>query len=388
MSVLRLCAFPKCQTARIFLERNVRHLLYADHCHVCLRIRDGSHRRVAETPWSTYRRNYSAVIPKKEDGKKRIWEQSQLLDVLEARILQLQSNVVLDVKRSKVQFVKVSKAGREAAPRKGPAGRKGAAADPPAQKHGPSRWMEKLKEEKSSKASKLLQHMQKATDKPAKAQATDAGPKRPSVTMKTIPASKMADAKQQLPLKSRVVAVATAAPPVVQSRSRKKEPPAAEEQARGAQLMRDREGNGYSDAQLSVRCYLEACSFSGDVTRAQRCLLGHHHQLNRRKLLSIGGYNFMMKVWANRGSLNQIGRLFVLMEEAGLKPNLTSYAAALECMGRKPDPSPRVILRCLEQLEEVGLSVEDLFRHCVFRQDEREVVLKAIRMVEPAEFSL
>lgn len=33
-----------------------------------------------DNPWaSVYQRNYSA-IPKKEDGKKRFWEQSQLVD--------------------------------------------------------------------------------------------------------------------------------------------------------------------------------------------------------------------------------------------------------------------------------------------------------------------
>lgn len=37
--------------------------------------------------------------------------------------------------------------------------------------------------------------------------------------------------------------------------------------------------------------------------------------------------------------------MFILLEEAGLKPNLGSYCAALECMGRSPKCSPRVISR-------------------------------------------
>lgn len=47
-----------------------------------------------------------------------------------------------------------------------------------------------------------------------------------------------------------------------------------------------------------------------------------------------------------QGSLNQIGRGFMLLEEAGLKPNLGSYTSALECMGRNPDCSPQVVSRC------------------------------------------
>lgn len=46
-----------------------------------------------------------------------------------------------------------------------------------------------------------------------------------------------------------------------------------------------------------------------------------------------------------KGSMHQIGRLFAQIEEAGLKPNLSSYSAALECMGRHSATSPRVINR-------------------------------------------
>uniref|UniRef100_A0A672YW69 DNA-directed RNA polymerase n=1 Tax=Sphaeramia orbicularis TaxID=375764 RepID=A0A672YW69_9TELE len=83
-----------------------------------------------------------------------------------------------------------------------------------------------------------------------------------------------------------------------------------------------------------------------------------------------------------QGTLNQIGRLFILLEEAGLKPNVGSYCAALECMGRNPKCQPHIITRCLNQMEEDGLSVEDLFSQCVFRRDERDMVLKAIRSVQ------
>lgn len=46
-----------------------------------------------------------------------------------------------------------------------------------------------------------------------------------------------------------------------------------------------------------------------------------------------------------KGVLNQIGRVFILLEEAGLKPNLGSYSAALECMGRSLNCSPKTVTR-------------------------------------------
>uniref|UniRef100_A0AAY4CEM7 DNA-directed RNA polymerase n=1 Tax=Denticeps clupeoides TaxID=299321 RepID=A0AAY4CEM7_9TELE len=59
-----------------------------------------------------------------------------------------------------------------------------------------------------------------------------------------------------------------------------------------------------------------------------------------------------------------------------------SYCAVLECIGRSSDSS-RVINRCIQQMETDGISMDDLFRLCVFRQDEREMVLRAIRTVQP-----
>uniref|UniRef100_A0A8C5D5J6 DNA-directed RNA polymerase n=1 Tax=Gouania willdenowi TaxID=441366 RepID=A0A8C5D5J6_GOUWI len=41
------------------------------------------------------------------------------------------------------------------------------------------------------------------------------------------------------------------------------------------------------------------------------------------------------------------------------------------------------VSRCLNQMQEDGLLIDDLFSRCVFRQDERDMILKAIRVVLP-----
>jgi len=61
-------------------------------------------------------------------------------------------------------------------------------------------------------------------------------------------------------------------------------------------LLRDRE----QDIQFGLHSYLEACVFSGDVERANAFLLGQHRILNRRKLLKIGMYNILMRIWAKK----------------------------------------------------------------------------------------
>uniref|UniRef100_A0A8C7VM29 DNA-directed RNA polymerase n=1 Tax=Oncorhynchus mykiss TaxID=8022 RepID=A0A8C7VM29_ONCMY len=195
---------------------------------------------------------FSALIPKKEDGKKRVWEQSQLLDGIKAK-------------------------------------GKGKASKEPAPEFSEARDQE-------------LAELERKTE--AKAQ-------------------ELAEVEK---LERKLNQWAMSA---------------------SLELMQDNsEARMYEGVQLSVHCYLEACVFCGDIDRAQRLLLTHHRMISRRNLLNIGLYNVMMRVWAKKGSLNQIGRMFILVEEAGLKPNLTSYCAALECMGRTPNYDPNNVDIC------------------------------------------
>uniref|UniRef100_A0A8C7QF58 DNA-directed RNA polymerase n=1 Tax=Oncorhynchus mykiss TaxID=8022 RepID=A0A8C7QF58_ONCMY len=366
--------------------------------------------------------------------------------VLEARIQQLQSDIVLDVQHAKVQFVNASKSGRGASsgkshknvsggrtelPKVGQTISNGGGKDASAYK---SRWMEKLIQEKTTKTKKLNLKLG-IEDKPVKSRKgklmlpgtaqknilTKAGKKTASASKK----SKTLKNQEPTAIQAHTMAGAPVAAATVPIRKAKgkgkasKEPAPEFSEARdqelaelerkteakaqelaeveklerklnqwamsaSLELMQDNsEARMYEGVQLSVHCYLEACVFCGDIDRAQRLLLTHHRMISRRNLLNIGLYNVMMRVWAKKGSLNQIGRMFILVEEAGLKPNLTSYCAALECMGRTPNCSPKVINRVLRQMKEDGLCVEELFRLCVFRQDERDMVLRAIHTVEP-----
>uniref|UniRef100_A0A8C7QDR0 DNA-directed RNA polymerase n=1 Tax=Oncorhynchus mykiss TaxID=8022 RepID=A0A8C7QDR0_ONCMY len=390
MSLLRLCTFPKCLSGRILLEISVRRVPYVDHC---LTIRNNIERHISEPPWTSQRRHFSALIPKKEDGKKRVWEQSQLLDVLKARIQQLQSDVIVDVQHEKVQFVKASKSGIGASSGNSPKNTiskgggqtgKGEGKDASASK---SRWMEKLSQEKKTKTKKLKQKLG-LEDKPVK--SSKGKLMLPGTSHKTIstkgkaskePAPELSEARNRAEEMERKAEAKAQELAEVEELERKLNQWAVS--ARPELVQDNSEARVYGDVQRSVRCYLEACVFCGDIDRAHRFLLGHHRMVSRRNLLNIGLYNIMMRVWAKKGSLNQIGRMFILIEEAGLKPNLGSYCAALECMGRNPDCSPHVINRVLRQMEEDGLPVDELFSHCVFRQDERDMVLRAIHTVQP-----
>ncbi|XP_035379242.1 DNA-directed RNA polymerase, mitochondrial isoform X1 [Electrophorus electricus] len=404
MSLLRLCAFPKYLTSRLMIEINVGHALNVDRCHICLRIHNNCKRRTQENPWTRHRRHYSA-ISRKEDGDKRVLEQYQLVDVLEARMHQLQSDAVLDQKCSKVDFISVLQGEKEishdqsqkAASTTKPenlkdcqASKKGIAVDNLSPITHTSRWFEKLAREKCNKAKKQHALRQKLSDKADTAKHGKGSLMLPGTSIKKIsPGKKSHPEPKHSPTPCSKPCVAN---PAAEEFSREAELADVEEldkcgsrwnPASTARLLEDRYGNQYSDSQLRVRSYLEACMFLGDTESACQCLLHHHQHIAKRTALCIGAYNVLLRMWAKKGLLSWIRRTFVLLEEARLKPNVATYCAALECMGRKSECSPRVISRCLQQMKQDGLSVDDVFRQYVFRQDERAAVLRAVHVVQP-----
>ncbi|XP_072294231.1 DNA-directed RNA polymerase, mitochondrial [Eucyclogobius newberryi] len=442
MSLLRVCAFAKCvQSSRILLEKCAVRASCVHCCPLCLFIRNS--RRITEPDLNIQRRRLSFLIPKSDDKKKRRLEQS-LLDVLDARIQQLQSDVVLDVQHAKVQLFTAS-SGTGALSGKSPKSQPQAKVDKPissksksSAKSQPSRWMEKLSQEKKNKLKKE-QHLQQRIQKKAKDTKGGKGSQMlPGTSLKTISTTAKITAPSKKKKKSGAklsdeirAAVASSSATVAghAALSRKVSKgntnrllninlneegstnTIAEKKGRASVLAEAEElenrlneqlrqwsssntthtpdlpvqadGTSAAELQQSIHSYLEACAFVGDIDRGHRFLLSQHRVMSRRRHLNTDVYNIMMRVWAKKGTLNHIGRIFILLEEAGLKPNLGSYCAALECMGRNPSCSPRVITRCLNQMEEDGVSVDHLFSQCLFRQDERDMVLNAIHVVQP-----
>ncbi|KAK2907712.1 DNA-directed RNA polymerase, mitochondrial [Channa argus] len=439
MSLLRVCAVVKCLNRRSLFNKSAAGVCFADCCQLCVSARKGAVRRISETP------PVSFVIPKTENAKKHVLERSQLLDVLGARIQQLQSDIILDVQHASVQFVKAPSSGRvipsgrgqkstslekTEIPKSGQTVVKGVSIS----QH--SRWMEKLSREKKNKL-KRQQHLQQNLQKDAKEKsiAKSKGskislmyPGKAHTTISTTAKKSVSSIKKSRHQKlsdeihaavsststSTASAVATegAGMPCKEPKVKRKDSRnqilheganteiCADAKGRAKELTEVEEieqrlsrqvyhlkENGEEkscmDIQVSIRTYLEACVFAGKIERAHCFLISQHRARSRRKHLNTCIYNIMMRVWAKKGTLNQIGRMFILLEEAGLKPNLGSYCAALECMGRDPKCSQNVIKRCLSQMEEDGLCVDSLFSQCVFHQDERDMVLKAIRIVQP-----
>ncbi|XP_062888758.1 DNA-directed RNA polymerase, mitochondrial [Mobula hypostoma] len=404
MLVLKLCAS---RNAGVFPLRKL--LLLSSGCHRCLQLRSWP-TRSSEHPWEFFRRNYSSVTLKKDDGKTQTCEKAHLLEVLEARIQQLQADNVTEMQCTDVQFVnRISIAtqgnrtgsanlsflpvrefdgslnSNTAALRgertvENQLGKKNCAETvPPKSTFAPKKWIEKLIKEKHIKTKRQLSVVKKPKECKNKnvynakkvEQGRKSSSKGNSKPRKVISSAlSTSQAKSQFSQDGVLTEV---------ERLEKQ----VSNWDRTAKLLEDNEGNKYGDTQRHILSYIEACGFNNDSDRAHQCVLFNHRILIRRKHLNVKTYSTLMHLWAKKGSLEQIGQLFSLVEEAELKPNLDCYMAALECMGRMENCTPHVIKRCIQQLEENGFKIQDIFKNCVFHKDERKMVMKAIRVVNP-----
>eukprot|EP00069_Balaena_mysticetus_P010518 bmy_06635T0 len=87
--------------------------------------------------------------------------------------------------------------------------------------------------------------------------------------------------------------------------------------------------------------------------------------------------------WFPQGSFKELTYVFFMLKDAGLAPDLRSYAAALQCMGRL-DQDAGTIRRCLKQMAQDGLQLQGLFTAVPLSAEERAELLRAVRKAKPA----
>ncbi|KAM8986856.1 DNA-directed RNA polymerase, mitochondrial [Ara ararauna] len=327
--------------------------------------------RGAGIPWSILR-SYSSASAKEKAKRNGPCERMELLEVLKARVKQLQATNVPEVTVSKVELAPLGNAKYQDPLREVVAPREEGKS--PA---GTSSWVEKLKKEARIRQLKVEQTLPIAAselaleaevkDKPKdKVKGNGKGKK----SLKT-PKTKVVSGWSQGHAGSHGVH-AHGKPAVA----------AGKEAVKVSRRRDNKESSQFKVLQQTIQSTLECFLFLQQPEEAERLLFMYHRSPAKRKLLNVSAYNVVMRSWARKGCLQHINQLFSMLEYAGLRPNLDSYAAALECMGRKPS-SIRAIRRCLQQLKHNGFHVNELFQKCLFEEDEKEKVLKAVRMVRP-----
>ncbi|XP_055563148.1 DNA-directed RNA polymerase, mitochondrial isoform X1 [Falco cherrug] len=351
----------------------------------------------AGIPWSVLR-IYSSASAKEKARRNAICERTELLEVLKARVKQLQASNVPEVMVNKVELAPL-RHGRYQDPLQKVVAPSPAKEQPAPRGMGeslgqPRSWVEKSKKEMyirqlkverklSIAASQLgLESQAKAKGK-AKAQAKAKGKAKAQAKAKAkseaqvslnSPKAKAAAAQHQSHAGScSVYAHSKPRVAAVKEGAKVKRP---------RKVLEDSDSSQYRVLQQTIQSNLECFLYLQQPEAAERFLFSYHRSPVKRKLLNVNAYNIVMRSWARKGQLQRINQLFSMLESVGLRPSLDSYAAALECMGRN-ELSAKAIQRCVQQLKEDGFCVDQLFQKCLFEEDEKEKVLNAIRVVQP-----
>ncbi|KAM6189583.1 DNA-directed RNA polymerase, mitochondrial [Sarcoramphus papa] len=295
--------------------------------------------RGAGIPWSVLR-NYSSASAKEKARRNAICERTELLEVLKARVKQLQASNVPEVTVNKAELAPLSNdkyqdplrkvvAPNPAEEQPAPRGR----GESPAR---PSSWVEKLKKEMYIRQLKVERKLSIAASQLAlggqvkvKAKAKPKGKAKAKAKAKKSlksPKAKVAAAWSQSHAGSRSI-YAHSKPRVAAVKEGAKA-------QRPRRVLEDKDSSQYKILQQTIQSNLECFLFLQQPEEAERFLLLYHSSPVKRRLLNVNAYNIVMRSWARKGCLQRINRLFSMLESVGLQPSLDSYAAALECMGR------------------------------------------------------
>uniref|UniRef100_A0A8D0MC72 DNA-directed RNA polymerase n=1 Tax=Sus scrofa TaxID=9823 RepID=A0A8D0MC72_PIG len=298
------------------------------------------------------RRRSLSASPCEQDRRKD-WGHVELLEVLEARVRQLQAESEAEVTVKKVAMAQASEAGGIQPPRK-------------AQMGAGDRWAQKLDEEQrlmERRKEQLRERVQKGGKRLWRVELR----KEPRLLSRKLAKQlqRWQKGTPQSPWEEQLEQLLQEAPQRLSCEEASRDPEAKLE-----------------GQQQKLLSFLECCLHTGHLPLAHHVLVTYHSRSQQQKLLTLAMYNAVMLGWAREGSFKELVYVFFMVKDAGLTPDLLSYAAALQCMGRL-DQDTDTIRRCLKQMAQDGLQLEGLFTSVLLSEEERAELLKAVRKAKP-----
>ncbi|XP_036280950.1 DNA-directed RNA polymerase, mitochondrial isoform X2 [Pipistrellus kuhlii] len=305
-------------------------------------------------------RRRSSASPCEQD-RRRDWGHAELLEVLEARVRQLQTNSVSEVRAKLVDVARLPKADGSQSPRKVEAGNEGAALG------FTSHWAQKLHKEKlvmQRRKQKLEETLQKENRKHQLRV-------EPQLLNRELAdwLQRWEHGSPRSPWEEQLAQLLQEAPKQL-SRS--------EEHGHTGRISKVR----YEAQQQRLLSFLECCLLVDQLPLAHHVLVKHHSKLRQQRALTLPMYNTLLLGWARKGSFRELLYVFFMMKDAGLAPDLLSYAAALQCMGRL-NQEASAIQRFLKQMAQDGLQLQELFTNLPLCKEDKAVLLRAVRKAEP-----
>nr|XP_012291235.1 DNA-directed RNA polymerase, mitochondrial [Aotus nancymaae] len=315
------------------------------------------------------RRSSSASPREQDQDRRKDWGHVELLEVLQARVRQLQAESVSEVTVNRVDVARLPEHGSGDGGRQPPAevqtGAEGAT--PALFVH----WAKRLDKDKRIQQMRR-QRLEKQLQRRAQNPGFSSEPKRLHVEprlLSTQLTTCLQGCRREVPERPWEEQLAR----VLQEAPRK----LSLDKKQGQQLK-----TRFANRQQKILAFLKCCLLTGHQSLAHHLLVTHHSQGRSQKLLTLDMYNTVMLGWARQGAFRELLYVFIMVKDAGFSPDLASYAAALQCMGRQ-DQDVGTIKRCLEQMSQEGLKLQEVFTAVPLCEEERAAVLKAVLKAKP-----
>ncbi|XP_054716419.1 DNA-directed RNA polymerase, mitochondrial-like [Uloborus diversus] len=140
-------------------------------------------------------------------------------------------------------------------------------------------------------------------------------------------------------------------------------------------------------ASQALKSYIEVSINADEVQKAQQAF-EYYREKNKTKnqtneLKNIEIYNSLLFGWSKKGRLDKVKKVFSLMMEDDMAPNLQSYVGYLECIGRSKFIDFEEIQNVVNEMKTKGLSPQDIFKECTFVDEQKEKVIEVLGFVDP-----
>ncbi|XP_014294604.1 DNA-directed RNA polymerase, mitochondrial [Halyomorpha halys] len=135
----------------------------------------------------------------------------------------------------------------------------------------------------------------------------------------------------------------------------------------------------------SLVSYVELCMNCGFLNRGWYTVL--YYLKNNKKLFIKDDrvFNILMECCAKNGNIDRLMEIWkTMVETANIKPSAVSFARRFETIVRsKKKDKAHLLTSTMRLMRDEGISCNDIFEQTKWKLDSREVVLSAIRAVQP-----
>lgn len=135
----------------------------------------------------------------------------------------------------------------------------------------------------------------------------------------------------------------------------------------------------------SLVSYVELCMNCGFLNRGWYTVL--YYLKNNKKLVIKDErvFNILMESCAKNGNIDRLMEIWkTMVETANIKPSAVSFARRFETIVRsKKKDKAQLLASTMRLMRDEGISCNDIFEQTKWKLDSREVVLNAIRAVQP-----